>query len=117
MQSSLEAADTPDLFDSTLNPVLMIANKSPGAFLPYFRDTVDILIGWFIDPAQPGKVVRSASRALKSLRLFWKEDLPFSKTLMSQFLEDLDAYATVNKIESFTFKGWNITFKCLAFLL
>lgn len=65
--------------------------------LVFSQDTVDILVGWFIDPAQPSKVARSASRALQSLRLFWKEDLPFSKTLLSQFLEDLDAYVLVTK--------------------
>lgn len=59
------------------------------------QDTVDILVGWFVDPAQPVKVVRSATRALQILRPFWKEDLSFSKTLLSQFLEDLDAYAAV----------------------
>ncbi|EFX69271.1 hypothetical protein DAPPUDRAFT_228726, partial [Daphnia pulex] len=93
LQSALESADTPDLFESTLNPVLLIAVKNPTSFLPYFRDTVDILVGWFVDPAQPVKVIRSATRALQILRPFWKEDLTFSKTLLSQFLEDLDAYA------------------------
>jgi PI-3-kinase-related kinase SMG-1 len=62
------------------------------------QDTVDILVGWFVDPAQPVKVIRSATRALQILRPFWKEDLSFSKTLLSQFLEDLDAYAAVSKI-------------------
>ncbi|KAK4015632.1 hypothetical protein OUZ56_030607 [Daphnia magna] len=93
LQSALESADTPDLFESSLNPVLLIAVKNPTSFLPCFRDTVDILVGWFVDPAQPVKVVRSATRALQILRPFWKEDLSFSKTLLSQFLEDLDAYA------------------------
>ena len=64
------------------------------------QDTVDILVGWFVDPAQPVKVIRAATRALQVLRPFWKEDLVFSKTLLSQFLEDLDAYTAVITIRS-----------------
>lgn len=59
------------------------------------QDTVDILVGWFVDPSQPVKVIRAATKALQLLRPFWKEDLAFSKTLLSQFLEDLDDYAAV----------------------
>jgi hypothetical protein len=52
-------------------------------------------VGWFIDPSQPPNVAVSAGRALRGLRPFWGDDLPFSLTLLTQFLEDLDAYATV----------------------
>ena len=57
---------------------------------------MDILVGWLVDPSQPLSVSKSASNALEVLHPFWGEDLAFSKTLLTQFLEDLeDAYATV----------------------
>lgn len=62
---------------------------------------VDILVGWFIDPSQPTSVAKAASRALQLLQPFWTEDLTFSLTLLTQFLEDLDAYATVSCSRSF----------------
>lgn len=59
---------------------------------------MDILVGWLVDPSQPPKVSKSASDALQVLHPFWGEDLAFSKTLLTQFLEDLeDAYATVSQ--------------------
>lgn len=57
---------------------------------------MDILVGWLVDPSQPSSVSKSASDALQVLHPFWGEDLAFSKTLLTQFLEDLeDAYAAV----------------------
>jgi hypothetical protein len=39
LQSALESADSPALFESTLKPVLMLAVRYPAAFLPHFRVT------------------------------------------------------------------------------
>ena len=57
------------------------------SFIKQTQDTVDILVGWFVDPAQPVKVIRSATRALQILRPFWKEDLSFQKPFCLNFLK------------------------------
>ena len=62
---------------------------------------MDILVGWFIDPSQPVSVAAAAGRALRDLHPFWGEDLSFSLTLLTQFLEDLDTNAAVNRFASF----------------
>ena len=100
----------PPLFQSkklTDISVSILLTQQPFAY----QDTVDILVGWFVDPAQPVKVIRAATRALQVLRPFWKEDLVFSKTLLSQFLEDLDAYTAVLPIWSlfshFLYSRWS----------
>ena len=62
----------------------------------YFKDTVDILVGWHIDLTQKESLTQYTSEALVSFHQFWIRDLNFSITLLGQFLEDMEAYADVS---------------------
>jgi len=53
---------------------------------------VDILVGWHIDSTQKDKVLEYTAAALIGFHEFWSADLSFSVTLLSQFLEDMEAY-------------------------
>ena len=59
------------------------------------QDTVDILVGWHIDSSQQDKVTDFTSKALISFRQFWVSNQDFTRELLGQFLEDMEAYAEV----------------------
>lgn len=56
------------------------------------QDTVDILVGWHIDPTTPYHVTCYASQSLQRLSHYWANDLDFSLTMLGHFLEDTEAY-------------------------
>lgn len=92
LQSILENVDRPDLLVATVDAILLIIESYPETFTDHFRDTVDILVGWHIDPTQQKSIVTYASRCLQKLRSFWIADLQFTLTLLGQFLEDMESY-------------------------
>lgn len=61
----------------------------------FFKDIVDILIGWYIDPEQDAEFLDQIDKALVKLQNFWLNDMNFTLTLLSQFLEDAERYVTV----------------------
>lgn len=93
VQNILENVDTSDLLRAALNVMMPIATEYPHAFAGHFRDTVDILVGWHIDTSQQNSLTSYTSECLVKLHDYWVSDLAFSLTLLSQFLEDMEAYA------------------------
>ncbi|KAL4241086.1 Serine/threonine-protein kinase smg1 [Mactra antiquata] len=93
LQSLLENADTPELLTSIVSVILQVTSVYPHIFQDYFRDTVDILVGWHIDSSQHDKVIDFTSKALISFQEFWVSDQSFTQELLGQFLEDMEAYA------------------------
>lgn len=92
LQSTLENIDHPDLLVATVDSILLMIDSYPDSFNGHFRNTVDILVGWHIDSICQKSVVNYASRSLQRLRSFWIADLPFTLTLLGQFLEDMENY-------------------------
>lgn len=70
-----------------------------------FQDIVDILIGWHVDPNQPDSVIKIAAYGLRELHQYWILEFPFTIGLLSQFLEDMEAYKEARRsiFESKTF--------------
>ncbi|KAK0173761.1 hypothetical protein PV328_006909 [Microctonus aethiopoides] len=92
LQSTLENVDRPDLLMATVDAILCVIDLYPETFSDYFRDVVDILVGWHIDFTQTKSVIAYASRSLQRLHTFWIADIQFTLTLLSQFLEDMEGY-------------------------
>lgn len=63
-----------------------------GTYYCTLQDTVDILVGWHIDPTTPYHVTCYASQSLQRLSHYWANDLDFSLTMLGHFLEDTEAY-------------------------
>lgn len=59
---------------------------------------MDILVGWHIDASQRDRVIEVTSEALISFQQFWVQDQEFTRELLGQFLEDMEAYAEVKII-------------------
>ncbi|XP_037074414.1 serine/threonine-protein kinase SMG1-like [Pollicipes pollicipes] len=93
LQACLEAQDSADLMQANVSCLMTALQRHPTAFQPHFKDTVDILVGWHIDPSQPQWVGQLASRSLRQLRQFWTADAAFGVLLTGQFIEDMESYA------------------------
>uniref|UniRef100_A0A8C4X082 Uncharacterized protein n=1 Tax=Eptatretus burgeri TaxID=7764 RepID=A0A8C4X082_EPTBU len=93
LQSLLENVDSPELLNQCVSCMLLLARSYPHVFSSSFRDVVDILVGWHIDHTQKMSLTKKVSGWLNCLEQFWVADLGFSLTLLSQFLEDMEAYA------------------------
>ncbi|XP_066926510.1 serine/threonine-protein kinase SMG1-like [Clytia hemisphaerica] len=93
LQDVLENADSPELLLVLLDVLKIIARDYPHIFAEYFRDTVDILVGWHIDTSQNDALTQKTADCLVSFHPYWVSDMRFSLTLLGQFLEDMEAYA------------------------
>ncbi|XP_065681003.1 serine/threonine-protein kinase SMG1 isoform X2 [Hydra vulgaris] len=93
LQDVLENADAPDLLIIILDILKIVAHDYPHIFSDYFRDAVDILVGWHIDVSQNDLLIEKTADCLVSFHPYWVSDMRFSLTLLGQFLEDMEAYA------------------------
>lgn len=73
--------------------VCIIAELYPTAFQPHFQDIADVIIGWCIDTSEERNIQKCFEEALVKFQPFWIANLEFTLNLLSQFLEDADAYA------------------------
>ncbi|XP_063243710.1 serine/threonine-protein kinase SMG1 isoform X2 [Bacillus rossius redtenbacheri] len=90
LQSTLEYTDHPEMLIGTVDVIIALQEIYPETFTQYFRDCVDILVGWHLDGSQSPAVARHALHGLRQLRSYWVADLQFSLTLLQQFVEDME---------------------------
>jgi hypothetical protein len=90
----LEIIDTPDLMIKIAETILQLSYNYPEATFAIFQDIVDILIAWHIDITQPDELIEFISNILMDLRPYWLRDMPFTITLLYQFIEDMESYLT-----------------------
>ncbi|KAK3930101.1 Serine/threonine-protein kinase SMG1 [Frankliniella fusca] len=92
MQHILENTDLPDLFVASVEVIMQLSTLYPDTLTDYFRDLVDILVGWLIDSSQTAKMTDYAAKSLQRLAPYWIQELNFSITFLGQFLEDMEIY-------------------------
>lgn len=94
LQTIIESTDSADVFIAAINAMIVMSNSYPEHFANHFVDTVDILVGWHVDNAQPKKIKEFALQSLFKLSRHWQADVGFSVNLLNQFVEDMVAYST-----------------------
>ncbi|XP_047026629.1 serine/threonine-protein kinase SMG1 [Helicoverpa zea] len=94
LQTVIEGTDSADVFMSAINAMIVMSNSYPEHFANHFVDTVDILVGWHVDNAQPKRIKDFALQSLFKLSRHWQADVGFSVNLLNQFVEDMVAYST-----------------------
>ncbi|XP_075978955.1 serine/threonine-protein kinase Smg1 [Anticarsia gemmatalis] len=92
-QTIIETTDSADVFMAAINAMIIISNSYPEDFGNHFVDTVDILVGWHVDSAQPKKIKDFALQSLYKLSRHWQAVIGFSVNLLNQFVEDMVAYS------------------------
>lgn len=90
LQKYLENSESSDILLPIIDTITTISTTYPDLFDSHFKDIVDILMGWYIDPEQTEKFLDEVDRGLSKLQPFWLQDMNFTFTLMSQFLEDAE---------------------------
>ncbi|KAL0871573.1 hypothetical protein ABMA27_004106 [Loxostege sticticalis] len=93
LQGIIEGTDSADVFMAAINAMIVISNSYPEHFATHFVDTVDILVGWHVDNAQPKKIKDFALQSLLKLSRHWQADVGFSVNLLYQFVEDMVVYS------------------------
>lgn len=100
LQTIIEGTDSADVFMAAINAMIIMSNSYPENFANHFVDTVDILVGWHVDSAQPKKIKDFALQSLFKLSRHWQAAVSFSVNLLNQFVEDMVAYSTDMDSES-----------------
>lgn len=94
LQIIIEGTDSSDVFMAAIKAMIVMSNSYPEHFANHFVDTVDILVGWHVDNAQPKKIKDFALQSLFKLSRHWQADIGFSVNLLNQFIEDMVAYSS-----------------------
>ncbi|KAI8425897.1 hypothetical protein MSG28_004904 [Choristoneura fumiferana] len=94
LQVIIESTDSADVFIAAITAMIVMSNSYPEHFADHFVDTVDILVGWHVDNAQPKKIKDFALQSLYKLSRHWQADVGFSVNLLNQFVEDMVAYSS-----------------------
>lgn len=92
LKKALEDASTIEMFLQTSELMIFIGDHYSISLQTHFKDFIDILLGWFLDARHPTLVTRSLEDTMLSLGSYWHNDLSFSVTLLSQFMEDFEKY-------------------------
>lgn len=92
LKKALEDANTIDMFLQTSELMIFIGDHYPNSLQSHFKDFIDILLGWFLDARHPTLLIRPFEDTILSLGFYWKNDLSFSITLLTQFMEDFEKY-------------------------
>lgn len=93
LQGIIEGTDSADVFMAAINAMIVMSNSYPEHFANHFVDSVDILVGWHVDNAQPKKIKEFALQSLLKLSRHWQADVGFSVNLLYQFVEDMVVYS------------------------
>uniref|UniRef100_A0A2S2R2K0 non-specific serine/threonine protein kinase n=1 Tax=Sipha flava TaxID=143950 RepID=A0A2S2R2K0_9HEMI len=91
MHLTLESIDSPELITVTADVAINFSHVYCRAFEPYFKDTVDILVGWFIDTSQSTETNKRISQCIFRLSTYWTADMSFTLGLLEQLLEDMSS--------------------------
>ncbi|XP_050541278.1 serine/threonine-protein kinase SMG1 [Daktulosphaira vitifoliae] len=91
MHLALESIDSPELITVTAEVAINFSHVYCEAFEPYFKDTVDILVGWHIDTSQSNETNKRISQCIYQLSTYWTADMSFTLGLLDQLLEDMSS--------------------------
>ncbi|VVC40721.1 Hypothetical protein CINCED_3A013789 [Cinara cedri] len=91
MHLTLESIDSPELITVTADVAINFSRVYCRAFEPYFKDTVDILVGWHIDTSQSIETNKRISQCIFRLSTYWTADMSFTLGLLEQLLEDMSS--------------------------
>ncbi|TPX67125.1 hypothetical protein SpCBS45565_g04070 [Spizellomyces sp. 'palustris'] len=96
LQTFLDAMESPVYLPKTLDVIQIIAEKHPESFTNSFKDIVDLLVGWSIDPNIPKNNVSLIADTFKKLWPFWLQHIDFSLELARHLISDIEGLVQVH---------------------
>lgn len=91
--STIETVENSKVFKVTLDNLMTLVELYPENFYAQFSNTIDLLFGWHVDPAQPLSNVEFISKNLQRMSKHFQVNLEFSVTLIWHFIEDIETYS------------------------
>lgn len=91
--TTIETTDNPEIFKATLDNLMTLVEIYPESFYAQFSNTIDLLFGWHVDPAQPLSNIEFVSKNLQRMSKHFQVNLEFSITLIWHFVEDIETYS------------------------
>lgn len=94
-----------------------LGQAHPSAFKRYFKDVVDIIIGWHLEVDRSGELKLHCGRVLQNLGAQWTRELDFTQDLVVQVKEDIEASEadSTSKTQFGCYLGaFNTIVKCLS---
>lgn len=92
--------DLSRIYPQIFQAIFVVSDRSPNEFvlIVCFKDIVDILIGWYIEPLPTDRILEHTAQALQKFRPFWIAQMEVTTlTLLEHFIEDAHSYAQVNR--------------------
>ncbi|XP_050421824.1 serine/threonine-protein kinase SMG1 [Adelges cooleyi] len=94
MHMTLESIDSSELITITADVAINFSDVYCQAFEPFFKDTVDILVGWHIDTSQSIQTNKCISNCIYRLSTYWTADMSFTLSLLEQLLDDMSSISS-----------------------
>ncbi|KAJ3152732.1 hypothetical protein HDU86_005487 [Geranomyces michiganensis] len=91
LQTFVDTMDSADYMPRTLDLFQMIAERASDQFSASFKDVVDLLVGWSIDPTLPKNVAALIFDTFKKLWRFWMPHIAFALELCRHLLGDIES--------------------------
>lgn len=113
LKDFLEAADNARVFLAVLETCVKFSQTFPKDFSQHFTDVVDICIGWHLETEQKAEIRGEVSQLLQNLSPFWRIDMNFTKSLLGQFIEDIESCQDGNASLGSFISAFNTILKCL----
>lgn len=92
LKDFLEQVETASVFIGIMEVIGQFSKNYPKHFDQHFKDIVDICVGWHLETDQKPHVKHECSRVLQKFKQYWQKDVNFTKSLLGQFLEDMEAF-------------------------
>lgn len=74
-----------------LDQLVTLSWQHPGAWKPYFKTIVDLLVGWHLDQGTNESVRRRIGDVLSSFSTQWRDVTSFGQDLLEYFVKDVEA--------------------------
>ena len=90
LQSVLESLQSHYLVAPIVEVLQIIGSRFPAVLSPVFKDLVDLMLGWSLDPNIPAASRLQISSSFSDFRELWIENLVFTESLLSKFVLDVE---------------------------
>ncbi|KAG4095233.1 hypothetical protein H8356DRAFT_996929 [Neocallimastix lanati (nom. inval.)] len=90
LQNLLDSIDTHDYLPIILSIIQTLSQDYPEIFDSKFEEIIDLLIGWYIDPQLPRKILKLIDKTFEVLHSYFGIHIKFIVEILCNLLSDVD---------------------------
>ncbi|RKO86478.1 hypothetical protein BDK51DRAFT_31709, partial [Blyttiomyces helicus] len=91
----MDSMESPEILPKMLDLLHVIASKYPEAFGSSFRDVIDLLVGWNIEPTLSRSISSLISDSFKKFWRYWSKNLDFGLELLRHLIVDMESVGEI----------------------